>query len=80
MIYVDAIHKKLRRGRGKILIRKLSACGKAYSVGDYKLVFQKVIPPKDTKKLAVHQEGSFYRLSTSRVVHLEKIKRHNPST
>ena len=28
----------------------------------------------------VHQEGSFYRLSTGRVAHYENIKLHNPST
>ena len=28
----------------------------------------------------VHQEGRFYRLSTGRAAHYEKIKPHNPST
>ena len=28
----------------------------------------------------VHQEGSFYRLSTGRAAHYENIKPHNPST
>ena len=54
-------------------------------------VFQNVIPPKGTKKLLkkwrvpfiiteVHQEGRFFRLSTSRAAHCENIKPHNPST
>ena len=28
----------------------------------------------------MHQEGHFYRLSTGRAAHYEKIKPHNPST
>ena len=28
----------------------------------------------------VHREGRFYRLSTGRAAHYEKIKPHNPST
>ena len=28
----------------------------------------------------VHQEGRFYRLSTSRAAHFENIKPHNPTT
>ena len=70
---------------------KKAAGAKAYSVGDYVWVFQKVIPLKGTKKLLkkwrgpfmiteVHQEGRFYRLSTGRVAHYENIKPHNPST
>ena len=30
--------------------------------------------------MEVHQEGRFYRLSTGRAAHYEKIKPHNPST
>ena len=56
---------------------KKAAGAKAYSVGDYKWVFQNVIPPKGTKKLLkkwrgpfmiteVHQEGRFYRLHSLR--------------
>ena len=71
---------------------KKAAGAKAYSVGNYVWVFQKVIPPKGTKKLLlrkwrgpfmiteVHQEGRFYRLSTGRTAHYEKIKPYNPST
>ena len=70
---------------------KKAAGAKAYSVGDNVWVFQNFIPPKGTKKLLrnwrgpfmimeVHQEGSFYRLSTGRAAHYENIKPHNPST
>ena len=70
---------------------KKAAGAKAYKVGDYVWVFQNVIPPNGTKKLLkkwrgpfiiteVHQEGRFYRLSTSRAAHYENIKPHNPST
>ena len=70
---------------------KKAAGAKAYSVGDYVWVFQKIIPSKGTKKLLkkwrgpfmiteVHQEGRFYRLSTGRAAHYENIKPHNPST
>ena len=70
---------------------KKAAGEKAYSVWDYVWVFQKVIPPRRTKKLLkkwrgsfmiteVHQEGRFYRLSTGRAAPYENIKPHNPST
>ena len=70
---------------------KKAAGTKAYSVGDYVLVFQNVVPPKGTKKLLkkwrgpfmiteVHQEERFYRLSTGRAAHYENKKPHNPST
>ena len=63
---------------------------KPYAVGQYVWVFQKVIPPKGTKKLLkkwrgpfmiteVHQQGRFYRLSTGRAAHYENLKPHVPS-
>ena len=53
---------------------------KPYAGGQYVWVFQKIIPPKRTKKLLkkwrgpfkiteVHQQGRFYRLSTGRAPH-----------
>ena len=63
---------------------------KPYAVGQYVWVFQNVIPPKGTKKLLkkwrwpfliaeVHQQGQFYRLSTGRAAHYEKLKHHVPN-
>ena len=63
---------------------------KPYAVGQYVWVFQKIIPPKGTKKLLkkwrgpfmiteVHQQGRIYRLSTERAVHYENLKPHVPS-
>ena len=63
---------------------------KPYEVDQYVWVFQNVIPPKGTKKLLkkwrgpfmiteVHQQGRFYRLSTGREAHYEKMKPHVPS-
>ena len=64
---------------------------KTYSVGDYVLVFQEVVPPKRTTKLLkkwrgpfqtieVHQGGRFYRFSTGRAPHYENIKPHHQKT
>ena len=79
------------RARQRKKFDKKAAGAKAYSVAEYVWVFQNVIPPKGTKKLLkkwrgpfmiteVHQEGRFYRLSTGRAAHYEKLKPHNLST
>ena len=63
---------------------------KPYAVGQYVWVFQKIIPPKGTKKLLkkwrgpfmiteVHQQGRLYRLSTGCAAHCENLKPHVPS-
>ena len=77
--------------RQKRRFDKRTADGKTYSVGDYVWVFQKVVPPKRTKKVLkkwrgpfqmteVHQGGGFYRLNTGRAAHDENIKPHNASS
>ena len=79
------------QARQKKCFDKKAAGAKAHSVGDYVRVFQNVIPAKGTKKFLkkwkgpfmiteVHQEGSFYILSTGRVAHFKNIKPNNPST
>ena len=61
-----------------------------YTVGQYVLVFQNIIPPKGTKKLLKKrrrpfmmtdedQPGRFYRLSTGRAAHYENLQPHVPS-
>ena len=77
--------------RQKRRFDKKTADAKSYSVWDYVLVIQEVLPPKGMKMLLkkcrgpfqiteVHRHGSFYRLSTGRATHYECFKPHNASS
>ena len=90
MIYAGGTRNR-RKSDKKGDLMKMTVDTKTYSVGDYVLVFQEVVPPKRTTKLLkkwsgpfqtieVHQGGRFYRFSTGRAAHYENIKPHNASS